>query len=475
MIPEPQENSVELGPFLGHVTASSARVFIRIRPGQDLAAGVTATVHPAGPAPTRLTAWIDPRGAADGRTFVGDVPLPHGPAALHAIHLSLGNQRLGTLHARAAEPPADGGRIAFAFGSCWKPESSPDSDRIWRDLLALARGRIVDHLLLLGDQFYADESPLPSHPGATAVSRVLALGPASSLADRVAPFREACARAWSSPGLRRVQAVLPTTLIWDDHEIINSYGAMQEHFDLPGRALFGAAATAFDELQGSRNPPPLVPGSRTWGSRRGPAAFLALDLRTHRNFKEGILLGEEQRNGVRAWLESEARNARVLFVAASVPVLHLPKTFQVLGGIGDIRDQWENACRADRAWLLHLLRDFEDGGRRRAVVLGGDAHAASAAHLSDRSGHAIWQVVSSPLAGRLPLAVYPALRLLGRRFTVTASPSECLDAFIVRRWSGPNFGVVRGRVDDDRIELAFELYRPGRTTRLVQLVSPLTR
>jgi alkaline phosphatase D len=355
-----------------------------------------------------------------------------------------------------------------------------DSDAIWRDLHALTAGRFVDHLLLLGDQVYADQTPLRSAPRETATSRALSLGPDSPLADRVGPFREACEDAGRSPALQSVQSRLPTALLWDDHEIINSYGAKAEHLGPQGRALFEAAAAAFDEMQGSRNPPALAGGSggsRAWAFRRGPAAFLGLDLRTHRNFVTGTLLGGRQKRAAQDWLEGEARAARVLFVATSVPVLHLPRIIHALRGIGDIRDQWEIACKADRAWLLDRLRDFEEGGRRRAVLLGGDAHVASAAHLSDRSGHAIWQVVSSPLAQRLPLLVYPALRLLGRRFGVSTGDGERLAAFIVRRWRGPNVGVVRGNVDEDdgRIDLSFELYRPGRRTRRVDLHSKLEK
>lgn len=465
MVPAPalrqqaSKTLVRLGPLLGHVTPGAARVFIRLH--EDAPRAIVARSRAHGlDAPTRSTELPTAPGGAG--IHVGDVPLPGGPGVLHEITLSAGDADLGSLAVRAAEGSTESGRIAFAFGSCWKVDSAGRSEATWTMLEALARARVVDHLLLLGDQIYADETPLPSRPGETATSLARALGPGSPLADRVAPFREAYQRAWNVPALQQVLSMLPVASLWDDHEIVNGFGSLPEHRGPEGLAVFDAAAAAFDEFQGLRNPARIEPGSRGWAFRRGPAAFVGLDLRTHRDRSGGILLGAEQRRAVQEWIEREARTARVLFVACSVPPLHLPRLSPTIHGMADVSDQWNLTSEEDRRWLLQRVLDFEEGGRRRAVILGGDAHLATAVSLRDRSGRALWQLTSSPLAQRFPPLAYAGLVLLGRGFDVSAESDTRLAARVERRWRGPNVGIVRGLVEDDRIDLAFELQRPGR-------------
>jgi hypothetical protein len=457
---------VRLGPLLGHVTPELARVFIRLHEGAPgaITARSRALARDEQARSTEL-----PPGPGGAGIFVGDVPLAGGPGVLHEITLKAGGSDLGSIMVRAAEPSSASGRIAFAFGSCWRVDSGGRPEATWTMLEALARARVVDHLLLLGDQLYADVTPLPSRPGETATSLARALGPAVPLAERIEPFREAYQRAWDVPALQHVLSMMPVASLWDDHEIVNGFGSLPEHHGPEWRPVFEAAAAAFDEFQGSRNPPRIEPGARGWAFRRGPAAFVGLDLRTHRNRAEGMLIGAEQKRAVQGWIEDEAQAARVLFVACSVPPLHLPSLMPALHGIADLRDQWDLTSEDDRRWLLQRVLDFEEGGRRRVVILGGDAHLATAVTLRSRSGRALWQLTSSPLAQRFPPVAHAALTLLGRRFDVSSERGETHHARIERRWRGPNVGVVQGLVEDDRIELAFELQRPGRRSVAMEL------
>jgi hypothetical protein len=467
-----------LGPLLGHVTDATAMAWIRLPRHAPLHL-VEAESRPlAGPragdpGATRV-ASLSALPHGDG-TACGSVPLAGGAGVLHAVELRMRAEGprpqapLGELIVRAAPAPSSTGRIAFAFGSCWKCDALGDATATWRDLEALALARHVDHLLLLGDQIYADETPvLTSLAGRTAVRRARRLGPHAPLERRASGWRESYQRAWESREVRRVLSLLPVTSIWDDHEIVNGFGSEEKHREPQGMAIFEAAAAAYDEFQGSRNPPPLHELTRAHAFRRGPAAFLTLDLRTHRDSAKGVLLGGRQKEAIADWLASDwARSARVLFVAGSVPLLHLSKMFHWLRGRSDLEDQWSSSANEpDRAWMLARILDFEEGGRRRVVLLGGDSHLATAAVARGADGRRRWQVTSSPLANRLPAIVYPALTVFGRRFSlrVDAQPQQQLQAHVVGRWQGANVGVVTGQATEERLDLTFELFRPGRRT-----------
>jgi hypothetical protein len=469
-----------LGPFLGHVTATTARAWIRMPRNAPLhllevAAQPLAGAH-VGPAGLRVDA-MDAVPGGDG-TAVATARLSGGPSTLHRIEVRFRREGLrpeeplGTLLARAAELPSDRGRIAFAFGSCWKVNALGDVGKAWRLLEGLARARHVDHLLLLGDQIYADETPLKtSLVGRTATRRVNRLGDGAPRELRLGAYREAYQQAFEQEDLGRALARLPSVAIWDDHEIINGWGSAAWHDEAEGRRLFDAAASGYDEYQGARNPPPLEPSSRAHAFRRGPAAFLVLDLRTHRHANPAVILGEEQRAAVAAWLRADdAATAPVLFVACSVPPLHLRRLFNFLRGPLDVRDQWSHgANEAERAWLLRELLDHRQRTGARIVLLGGDAHLATAVRARDSTG-VLWQLTSSPLANRLPTYVYPALTLLGRRFHVRVEGRpERLAAHVLERWRGSNVGVITGEATDAGVTLRFELFRPGRRTQLLTL------
>lgn len=467
-----------LGPLLGHVTDGTAIAWLRLprHAPLHLVEGVSRPLTGAragDPGATRF-APLPPIPRGDG-TACGTVPLAGGAGELHEIVVqtraegSRPRAPLGTLVVRAAPTPSASGRIAFAFSSCWKADALGDATAAWRDLGALARAGHVDHVLFLGDQIYADETPVrTSLSGRSAVQRALELGPDAPLDRRAHGFRETYQLSWEPPDVHGVLASVPSASIWDDHEIVNGFGSEPWHRLAKGMSIFEAAALAHDEYQGARNPPRLEPGSRAHAFRRGPAAFLTLDLRTHRDAARGVLLGDRQKEAIADWLASpQALSARVLFLAASVPLLHLSRAFHWIRGRSDLDDQWSSrANEPDRAWLLRRLLDYEANGKRRLVMLGGDSHLSTAACLHGADGRARWQVTASPLANRLPALVYPALTLLGRRFHVRVEGEleQQLQAHVVGRWPGAAVGVVTGQASDEGIDLTFELFRPGRRT-----------
>ncbi len=469
-----------LGPFLGHVTHDAAVAWVRLpRHAPTDMAEVLATPLEGASASDPAAARIAALTARTGGVASGVVRLPGGPGTMHRLDVRLRGEGprpavpLGEMLVRAAPPPAPTGRIAFAFGSCWKPDAVGDAPATWRDVRALSRSGYVDHLILLGDQIYADTTAIPTSPtGRTAVRRALRLGRRAPLEARASGFRETYQRAFEVPEVAAVLSSLPVTSVWDDHEITNGFGSERWHREPEGLALFEAAALAHDEFQDSRNPDRLEPSCRAHGYRRGPAAFLALDLRTHRDAPAGILLGAAQREAIAAWLTSEdARSARVLFVLSSVPLLHLSRAFHWLRGRADLEDQWSSkANEGERAWLLARLREYE-GASRTVIVLGGDSHLATAATARGREGRVLWQLTSSPLAQRLPAYVYPALTALGRRFhvRVEGEGEQELQAHIVGRWVGANVGVVTGEATGEELDLQFELFRPGRRTVRLRL------
>jgi hypothetical protein len=135
---------------------------------------------------------------------------------------------------RALSPAGSGRPLRIAFGSCRVTETDQPSTggsgesgdgADGADALAACaaglpgtpRERWPDVLLMIGDQVYAD------HPG-PATRRLIAQrrDPAVPPGEEAADFEEYCAlyrEAWAEPAVRWLFSVVPTAMIFDDHDL----------------------------------------------------------------------------------------------------------------------------------------------------------------------------------------------------------------------------------------------------------------
>ena len=125
------------------------------------------------------------------------------------------------------------GTVRLAFGSCrvGAPEEPPYTlsssqhelgigvDALWAYSRSLQRGLVKwpDALVLLGDQVYADELP----PKTAAFIRGRRTDEGAPI-DEVANFEEYThlyRESWSNPEIRWLLSTVPSTMIFDDHEV----------------------------------------------------------------------------------------------------------------------------------------------------------------------------------------------------------------------------------------------------------------
>jgi phosphodiesterase/alkaline phosphatase D-like protein len=128
---------------------------------------------------------------------------------------------------RTLDPPQIGNSLRLAYGSCRKLTSNePDAlSALGAWLVSTFDQRETSWprlLLLIGDQIYADE-----HTGRRKTTRSLAHHPAVESfkkAQSFEEFTECYEEVWSGEdGIRQVFAALPACMIFDDHEITNSW------------------------------------------------------------------------------------------------------------------------------------------------------------------------------------------------------------------------------------------------------------
>ncbi len=211
----------------------------------------------------------------------------------------------------------------------------------------------VDLVVWLGDFIYegggASRFDGRAHDGGEAVD--------------LAGYRRRYVQYLSEPDLQACRARHPWAATWDDHEVVNDYGAGVD----PGRRL--AAYRAWWEHIPTRLPAPTDRGLAVYRSVDLGAAgrVLLLDPRqyaTGPTADKPTLLGEDQW----AWLRGELSNKRGGWVMVASPTLVSGLTTS-LSGAEPLLDYTFGAYPAERAELLELMAAHD------AAVVSGDLHA----------------------------------------------------------------------------------------------------
>jgi phosphodiesterase/alkaline phosphatase D-like protein len=132
--------------------------------------------------------------------------------------------------------PGRPGPFRLAFGSCRyaSPRTVEDSEGIPPDALDLYASRMAalpedewpDALVLLGDQVYADELTTETRSWLTRKRDGLLHRPGSAPDAEVADFEEYTRlylESWGDPQVRWLLSTLPSSMIFDDHEMIDDW------------------------------------------------------------------------------------------------------------------------------------------------------------------------------------------------------------------------------------------------------------
>lgn len=416
-----------LGPFLGHVTTSSIKIWLHLEAPHDK---VWVTLHPgisdAVPVETAVLEFSAAKLFTDCVEVTGLAPdklyfynLWTNPAC--SIPLQLDGLSSDDLFFRtlSADPDA---QIDFVVMSCHNPavaqEDGFEGHAVWADLpqiISRHSNQNVRFALLVGDQVYADEWQERIRQEATEEGRLRL-------------YLEVYRRHWSNIYYRRVLCRLPAVMMWDDHDITDGWGSEEASFDGKSaefkpdwQRLFDAAFKSFSLMQASRNPAPLAQNPRDgldFAFRAGRWGFVFLDLRTNRNVRRQQLLTAAQADRIRQWVEANREGMRALFVISPVVFSHgspLLEDFTVkawpfvmkwvdwfasitrwgkglqtrfmksLGDIrDDIRDSWsspENSAQADD--MLNYLFGVQNDPEHpiAVVVLSGDIHTSGYANI----------------------------------------------------------------------------------------------
>jgi len=451
--------ALKLGPIVGEVTHSSAKIWFRA----DVEGTYTCHVFTDSTSPTQVpgSPWQAVISQTTGHTATVEVALPNADQLYYYDIRGPGGSTIlpeGRLAFKNAPAPGTPTSLTFAFVSCHKPFAYAEAQRfvMWDQMSAVFPAQNVRLLLMIGDQIYGDDCYKKVSRGEQ---------------PAVEAYREVYQQYWGHKSVMRILGRYPTYMIWDDHEVRDGWGSQDGDSDT--HSIFKAARQVYWEFQHDHNPTTFGPEAQHYAFGFGQVGFLVLDLRGHRdlsrNMDERPLLGTKQWGDITEWLTTRAQNYRVLFIVCSVPIVHVPL------GAADLfflRDHWSSMkIRPEQEALVRLLFTVmnESDNLRQIVVLGGEVHEGTTAVIqSHLPGHnkrpRIYQFTSSPIANEPILDAYRLfIRSAGN--TVKIDDNDEIVGEVLKEFPERNFGLVHVNYDSgaDNYRVAFELYQEGKS------------
>jgi len=368
--------------------------------------------------------------------------------------------------------PARGALPRCAFFSCngvshlkgWTTLDRPFA--LWEEMRRQQEQDAGFHVLIGGgDQLYTDSlwytnPTLARFQKLPREQRLRSPAPAGLAAELLRDYVRVYMERWSENGIGPMLARVPGLYTWDDHDIMDGWGSLEELQESPLlRALYGAAALVFEAFQlgalrgdvKTRREPGTAHYFQAF-SFSGEACdmdVVLLDLRSGRtshalpNGKlDHAILSAAQWESFDTWRKEHVAHAarhprpRHVLLVSSIPIVYMRFRPGVESGAAlvdkrdDLLDQWESVIhRGERTRLMMNLFELAKDSCCSVTVLSGDAHVASRALIRSRNvrhlhpGHAevyLEQVTSSGIVHPPP----SALELMGMRALAHDMPED---------------------------------------------------
>ncbi|GLZ42927.1 alkaline phosphatase D family protein [Actinokineospora sp. NBRC 105648] len=375
----------------------------------------------------------------------------------------------------------EGGDTDFLmmFGSCRKPESEdPTEHKLWgTDALAAYATRMAgqgehdwpDALMLLGDQVYADETSKATQEWIK-TRRDTDQPPGIEVAD-FTEYVRLYHESWSTPLIRWLLSTVPTSMIFDDHDVRDDWNTSQDWRNAIEKTTWwadrerGALVTYWiyqhignlspDELAEDETFQKVISAAGDaapvlsdfadvatqefngrkgvrWSYRRdfGNVRLLVVDTRSGRILKDGhrSMVGD----GEFEWVEANAEgDYDHLLIGSSLPWLmpHVISHVQSMNEVSARRTDWRGrlaeklrqgadlehwpSFRASSDRLTKLIRRIAEGSAATVCVLSGDVHHVYAAEATfDRPVNArVYQLTCSPMHNAVERFMRPLFRV----------------------------------------------------------------
>ena len=459
--------NITVGPIIGKVTHSSARVLIEC----DSAKQIEMLLTPSTGEPISVKKRVKSnrpgvfvaKGLKAGTTYKVAFPSASCPTSC-------------SLRTPLANPKS----MNFGFVSCNEPDDLEKGYDPWGHLFTnqVSTGHI-DVLLHMGDQVYGDltfkrcQNIWDDHDGAISPARKTKM---------LELYRNLYRSKWSESSQRKTMANVSNLMIWDDHEVTDSWGGKKEFHNKSERDHYikGIAQQVYREYQrqlwrdlgnGVDSTPPhgtLEDHDHRWGK----IGLLMIDMQGGRSHS-----GSNRLLGAKQWEKIKKRFAKdgtfkateALVMVSSVPLAYLSAEhtaksiamrfaalpLPVLWGYAEklkhnLMDHWSYKSHVpEQKRLLNLLSKWKGWNDKRSIhVLGGDVHLCMKSTVTHNGAELFQQSISSPITHTPGKVAKKALKKSLEKSDTFGNGFSC-DHRVASAKADPNYGILQVRIKDD--------------------------
>ncbi len=378
----------------------------------------------------------DNTGVVDIRSHSEDEPLLTPLTRYRFIAVRSDDQKRlgeGSFVTAPAGPDDTPERFAFALMSCNQPFDKDGAvTQEARQMLTAIGKTLVQHdarfVYMVGDQIYSDYPTGLSLFNDDYFREVTGTDSPSILdcpAEEIRRlYHERYRLFWNLPGWRDIFSNYPCYMVLDDHDIVDNWGSDPDHENAEWQRVREGAVRAYFDYQASRVLPVTsdIPQDFHYSVTYGHSAFFIMDLRTSRRAGgEAQLYFQEQVDDLEAFFQRNA-DRKVLFLAISVPVIHVPRKVARIGALlpawgEDFSDRWSSPAHVrDRDRLLKLIEAHQRAHpEQEIVILSGDIHIGCVHRIQwQPDGPDLFQIISSGVTHGTPRMVQAASKALIR-------------------------------------------------------------
>jgi len=384
-----QDPIIRLGPIIGKVTNTTARLTIELESSQEVTCTLTSSTG------KQIICRRVPENGFPTVFKFSELE----PQTLYKVSLDNNtlNSQFRTLRNENEKP----GKLNIGIVSCnevTKAEIKPSSQNLWDDLAK--RAHELDYVLHIGDQCYMDmgEETTQQTPYQICQKRLNSVQKdqwPSLTNELLEVLRAHYRRTWSIPGTSFVLANVPNLMLLDDHEVRDDWGWRQEDYD-PNTAkcdyFYGQLARRvyyeyqrqlredidwnnLDSLKCEYHEHILNGVGIVFVDYRGSRSWFREDFN-----EKSPQLGTKQAEWVQSLFVKEGKFKdlnSVLFISA-IPMLffsHLLTNTAAMAGFDDVKEHWSYKNDEEMKKILNLLKDWKAGKKGRELTLiGGDVH-----------------------------------------------------------------------------------------------------
>ena len=390
-----------LGPIIGLVTRTSARIMIQISHTDEITCSLIAS---------NGRRYFSTQHVKGGEPYVFKFDHLHPNIHYTVMLLNVGQTITSSF---TTFKDTDTQNIKYGFVSCNKIRVTKQMKAV-EDMWQHVQG--IDILCHIGDQVYIDHGLAEgkrdnAYTDAVRIIESNTNYPIETCKSKIIErFKREYIETWTHPTTANVMANVPNFMMFDDHEIVNSWGDEPQHSTEGTMEHFigSCAREVIDMYQVQLHRDIVVkPTHYYYNQVFGNTNLVFLDIRGCKTFyadNSKSYLGEKQTR----WLKNVVTDTLSdhLIIVSPIPFVFVSSRLASFGAkhFGDLKGCWcYDDYKEDLDDLLKFLTEWKlENDRRKITLVSGDVHFGGFTNITYDGKILMEQLITSPIANITP-------------------------------------------------------------------------